>query len=69
LVEILEPIQSVEGSCKIPKQGFSDGTFDKWFHKAIFWSQVNPFPVQNIQVFIFKAIESGGTKSIFYHSY
>jgi hypothetical protein len=45
-------------TAKFPKQGFSDGTFDKWFHKAIFWSQVNPFPIQEIQVFIFNAIEN-----------
>jgi hypothetical protein len=22
---------------KIPKDGFLDGTFDKWLHKATFW--------------------------------
>jgi hypothetical protein len=23
---------------KFPKHGFLDGTFDKWLHKATFWS-------------------------------
>jgi hypothetical protein len=29
---------------KFPKHGFLDGTFDKWLHKANFWSQVNAYP-------------------------
>jgi hypothetical protein len=29
---------------KFPKHGFLDGTFEKWFHKATFWSQVNAYP-------------------------
>ncbi len=25
---------------KFPKQGFYDSMFDKWLHKATFWSEV-----------------------------
>ncbi len=43
---------------KFPKQGFLNGTFDKWLHKATFWSHENLFPIQEIQVFVFEMIEN-----------
>jgi hypothetical protein len=36
---------------KFPKQGFLDGTFDQWLHKATFWFHENPFLIRKILVF------------------
>ncbi len=61
---------------KFPKQGFSNGTFDKWLHKATFWSQVNVFPSMTLNSLYLKqlkthiqhsAVGSGGGETIFCH--
>ncbi len=41
---------------KFPKQGFLDGTFDKWLHKTTFWFQVNPLLISTSK-FLFKLKE------------
>jgi hypothetical protein len=36
IVEAMEPTSVLKEATKFPKQGFLNGTFDKWVHKVIF---------------------------------
>lgn len=44
IIEAMEPMSVLREVAKFPKQGFLNGTFDKWLHKATFWSQVQTIP-------------------------
>jgi hypothetical protein len=46
----MEPIKCVEEATKLPKHGLSYGTFDKWFHKATCWSQINVYPFEALNL-------------------
>jgi hypothetical protein len=37
-LKLLNQSGVLKEAMKFPKQGFSDGTFGKWLHKATFWS-------------------------------
>ncbi len=61
---------------KFPKHGFSNGTFDKWLHKATFWSQVNAYPFEALNFLSLKRLQTniqhiivggGGVETIFCH--
>jgi hypothetical protein len=36
---------------KFPQHGFSDGTFDKWLHKATLWPQINAYPFEALNFY------------------
>ncbi len=42
---------------KFPKHRFLDGTFDKWLHKTIFWSQVNAYPFEALNSLSLKQLQ------------
>ncbi len=42
---------------KFPKHIFLDGTFDKWLHKTIFWSQVNAYPFEALNSLSLKQLQ------------
>jgi hypothetical protein len=61
---------------KFPKHGFLDGTFDKWLYKMTFWSQVNAYPFEDLNLLSLRqlqidiqhiAIGGGGAKFIICH--
>jgi hypothetical protein len=61
---------------KFPKLGFSNGTFDKWGHKVTFWSQMNAYPLEALNLLSLKqlqtdiqhiTIKGGSVETIFSH--
>ncbi len=61
---------------KFPKEGFSNGTFDKWLYKVTFWSQVNDYQFKPLNLLSLKwlqtdiqhiTVRGGGAKIICGH--